>query len=461
MKTRTKRFWAMLLMIVMILGTVPTSVFGENTPDSASCIVVKADAPAAATVSAGGLYKLNLETVFGDTEGHSLTYGFNTTVKNEHTKLAGSVFYFSSPEMGEYDVVLTAACSGGKELSHTLKMTVEKANEGIAAQYGYEETKKDSVTVKVTVSNDGYPILGSDEDETVLSHLEVTVPYFDLALYGLEDFYRYGTENGRGIYVNENLIERPTGLHLYIYLLERYYMGLPEEQCGKGTSGVLNYAKDIDVSYMNDAEAYSSDGKQALLTTGGATSIYMTNFWGHDENLMYFRNHCYPYMSPGWGATSDYILLSDGDTWDVAMFTDWNFYLRGYFARFDKDEYTAEPEAELTVKTQGWGTGSEAKEFQAKNELSVALYDSEWNEVGTLSYDSEDSNSITFKAPKAAGTYYLMAVDPDAATEEACIAPATAVLTVKEAAKECDECKDEDGNRICDECKKNFNFSYK
>ncbi|MBR4079211.1 MAG: hypothetical protein IKK29_03265, partial [Christensenellaceae bacterium] len=244
MKTMTKRLWAILLMIVMILGMMPASVFGEDAIES--CIAVKADAPATAKVSAGGLYKLNLETVFEDTEGHSLTYSFDTTVKNEHTKISDSLFYFSSPDMGEYDVVLTAKCSDGKELSHTVKMTVEKANEGISAQYGYDETNKDSVTVNVTLSNDGYPIMA--EDDTILSHLEVTVPYFDLSLYGLEDFYRYGTEDGRGTYANEKLIQRPTGLHLYIYLLERYYMGLPEEKCCLGTSGVLEYAKDTEVN---------------------------------------------------------------------------------------------------------------------------------------------------------------------------------------------------------------------
>ena len=46
-------------------------------------------------------------------------------------------------------------------------------------------------------------------------------------------------------------------------------------------------------------------------------------------------------MSPGWGSTSDYILLSDGDAIDVAMFTNWGFYHNGYFASFDQDVYEA------------------------------------------------------------------------------------------------------------------------
>ena len=63
--------------------------------------------------------------------------------------------------------------------------------------------------------------------------------------------------------------------------------------------------------YMDWDSAYESCGKQALQITGSATSLYMSNFWGHDENLMYFATTAFP-MSGGWGATSDPILLSDG-----------------------------------------------------------------------------------------------------------------------------------------------------
>ena len=56
---------------------------------------------------------------------------------------------------------------------------------------------------------------------------------------------------------------------------------------------------------------------------------------------MYYRNHVYPLMSAGWGSTADYILLSDNDTIDLAMFSNWSFWTYGAFARFDKDDYTA------------------------------------------------------------------------------------------------------------------------
>ena len=41
-----------------------------------------------------------------------------------------------------------------------------------------EETQPSSKTVYFTLSNDGVPVLGAD-GETVLTHVKVTVPYFE------------------------------------------------------------------------------------------------------------------------------------------------------------------------------------------------------------------------------------------------------------------------------------------
>ena len=115
-------------------------------------------------------------------------------------------------------MTINATCSGEDTASHTITIIVNPASEGAEIQYGYDETPASEVTVYVTLSNDGIPLRGNDEDETVLSHLELTIPYFDLALYGLESFYRYQTDNGRGEYITETLVERPTGLHMYCLL---------------------------------------------------------------------------------------------------------------------------------------------------------------------------------------------------------------------------------------------------
>ena len=162
--------------------------------------------------------------------------------------------------------------------------------------------------------------------------------------------------------------------------------------------------------------------------------MYMQQFWGHDENLMYYRNHMFPLMSAGWGATADYILLSNGDTVDLAMFSDYTFHTRGAFACFNQDHYTVRAGEALTFQTLKYdtrdvsdgGSGS----IDPVDELTVGVYDENWQEV-PISPSPNDAASyytVTFETP---GTYYLLALDPDAGGREACYAPATACVTVR------------------------------
>ena len=46
----------------------------------------------------------------------------------------------------------------------------------------------------------------------------------------MPEFYRFHTANGEGEYVDENIVERPPGLHLSLYLLARYFIGLAEDE---------------------------------------------------------------------------------------------------------------------------------------------------------------------------------------------------------------------------------------
>jgi len=100
----------------------------------------------------------------------------------------------------------------------------ENNAEDFPSSYGYDESSAESVTVYVTLSNDGVPLLGNDSEKTVMAKLKVEVPYFDLDNYGIGEYYRYKTEKGYGPYINDTLVKRPTALHLFIYLAERYYM---------------------------------------------------------------------------------------------------------------------------------------------------------------------------------------------------------------------------------------------
>lgn len=364
-------------------------------------------------------------------------YGAIATVFTFNNNDDASTWTVTATPKDWYKLDYVADEAGNKFAStdgKTAQITVTAADQKFTAYFTsaiapmYDETNADSVTVNVTLSNDGIPLMGADG--TILANLDVTVPYFDLDDYGLGKYYRYGTEFGWGSYNNDTVIERPTALHAYIYIIERYYMGLPASQCGKGTSGILDYKKATDVLYMDGGLAYNSNRTLALMPTGSATSLYMKQFWGHDENLMYFRNHEYPLMGKGWGSTCDYILLSDGDRLDVGLFTNWDFYKDGGFNQFSQDAYTIAQGDTVTTSTFKAGTSAgldgESPELEPISGLNVAVYDADWNKVADVTGDG--TYSYTFDK---AGTYYMMATDTGAKTTAAHYAPAITKVTVK------------------------------
>lgn len=431
-----KRLCTLLLALTVLLSALPMTVWAADL-----CVAVKEGAVTTGEVVAGSLLEIKLGDVFQDTDGHTLTYTLTNAAQfSSQTKVKNGSLYVSEKDPGTYTPKVKATCSDGKTLTVTFTITVKEAPHGLDAQYNYDETPAKEVTVYVTISNDGVPLKG--RDGTVLCHKAITVPYFDLANYGLEEFYRYHTENGEGKYIDENIVQRPTGLHLYLYLLERYFIGLPDEKCCKGEydrDKLASFKLEDDVLYMDDEPAYTADSFAALTITGSPTSLYMANFWGHDENLMYYRNHCYPYMSPGWGSTSDYIVLSDGDTWDVSMYSNWSFWSSGgAFTCFDKDAYNARPGMELTVNTQAYGTTFEGSDFYPFSNLDVFLYNDKWEQIKQYKEAADGKSTFSFTAPTEEGTYYLVGMDPNrkiptddsGGTNYAKIAPATAILNV-------------------------------
>lgn len=441
-RSMTNRILAMLLSLVLCLSLVPQTVFATSdvSGGAAACVTVKDGAKTAYEVAAGGLLTVRLDELFQDSGSHGLTYtldsgDYGTQTKVTTDKDGSAILSFTNPTAGTYTPTITATCAEKAAASVQLTITVNKAADGDAAQYGYDETDAASVKVYVTVSNDGIPLVGIDG--TVLSHLELDLPYFDLDKQKLSDFYRYHTENGQGGYVDDQVVKRPTALHLYLYLLGVYYLGLTPEQVINGEEIINGHDGGVGVTDMTGGQPYD-DSSLALNITGSATSMYMQQFWGHDENLMYYRNHVYPLMSAGWGATADYVLLSDGDTIDVAMFSNWSFWQSGAFAAFDRDSYAVRPGGSLTVQTQKYDTRSVAdggtESFEPITGLTVKVYDADWREVGEVAAHSGDGSSYTYTFEKE-GTYYLLATDPNAGTEDACYAPATARVTVGGGAK--------------------------
>lgn len=441
-RSMTNRVLAMLLSLVLCLSLVPQTVFATSdvSGGAAACVTVKDGAKTAYEVAAGGLLTVRLDELFQDSGSHGLTYtldggDYGTQTKVTTDKDGSAILSFTNPTAGTYTPTITATCAEKAAASVQLTITVNEAADGDAAQYGYDETDAASVKVYVTVSHDGIPLMGNEG--TVLSHLELDVPYFDLDKQDLSDFYRYHTENGQGGYVDDQVVKRPTALHLYLYLLGVYYLGLTPEQVINGDEIIKSHDGGVGVTDMNGGQPYD-DSSLALNITGSATSMYMQQFWGHDENLMYYRNHVYPLMSAGWGATADYVLLSDGDTIDVAMFSNWSFWQSGAFAAFDRDSYAVRPGGSLTVQTLKYDTRSVAdggtESFEPITGLTVKVYDADWREVGEVAAHSGDRSSYTYTFEKE-GTYYLLATDPNAGTEDACYAPATARVTVGGGAK--------------------------
>ena len=425
-----RRVTSLLLVLAMLLSMLPAMAFAADETTTGHAITVSGKTEY--TTTQGAELVIKMTDLFTDSEGHSMTYALSGDNLGDHTKLADGSLHFTHPSTGTYTPTITATCANDSSVTAaaTLTITVNAGEAGDASQYGYDETPQDSVRVWVTISSDGVPIVGNEG--TKISHLEVNVPYFDLGLYDLSDYYRYQTENGSGSYVNNTIVKRPTALHLYLYMIGVYYLGYTPEQVTTGQAKIVGANGGRGVENMRGETAYEDD-QLALNLTGSATSMYMQQFWGHDENLMYYRNHVYPLMGPNWGSTADYILLSDDDTIDLAMFSNWNFWTIGAFACFDQDAYSVQPGKSIHFSTMKYDTKSVADGGTEQTEpitgLTVAVYDKDWTLVETVEPTMADGSDYTYTFATE-GTYYLLAMDPNAGTSDSCYAPATAKVTV-------------------------------
>lgn len=150
--------------------------------------------------------------------------------------------------------------------------------------------EQDKKTVYFSLSEDGSYVTGNDADSTILAEVPMTVEWFDLAPYGLEDYT---------LKSNGETVKQPTVLHLMIRMLETYYL-------------------DVDETLQN--------GTDAMTVSGDFAHLYFQKFWGHGQNMTYFLNHAFPVMQAGIGASADYITLENGDLIEIAMYSDSGFY---------------------------------------------------------------------------------------------------------------------------------------
>ena len=278
----------------------------------------------------------------------SYTYGFDNENYGLKTVTAEIADYTVTIPTGEgYTITGEKTAKGGKDYTFKLELDYRyEAGEDFAVQVNGETVtgEKGVYTVKNVSSDLVITVKGVKEkvlkpvtvyfsfshDDTfesceqsgqVMALKEVTVPYFDLALYGLEDFY-FASENygpasgdptgGPGSALDPGTKEfaygKVTMFHLFIYATEVYYLGIDPADAGKG------YLKDNGL------------GSSIFNVTGSTGSTFLQEIWNYDLNLNYYLNYEYPLAGPGWGSTSDQILLRDGDIVTLGHFSDWSFF---------------------------------------------------------------------------------------------------------------------------------------
>lgn len=257
-------------------------------------------------------YTVTLPTS-GNAEGHAVS-GYSNVVGS------GGTFKFTvEPKVGYQPGENFAVKANGETLTASNGIyTLENITSDVTITVeGMEKIIWEPVNVYVSMSHDDKYLVGKESEE-VMALRKISVPYFDLGLYGLESFYfqseTYGSDGGE----HSSALEPGTAqyaygkitlLHLYIYSLEVYYCGIDENEAGKG--------------YLYEQGLIGTD---VLTITGSVGSLYMSQFWGGDENLNYYVNYQYPLASAGWGSTSDQILLRENDVITLGHFTSWNFF---------------------------------------------------------------------------------------------------------------------------------------
>ena len=278
----------------------------------------------------------------------SYTYGFDNANYGLKTVTAEIADYTVTIPTGEgYTITGEKTAKGGKDYTFKLELdyryeagedfAVQVNGETVTGEKGVYTVKNVSTDLVITVKGVKEKVLkpvtvyfSFSHDDTfesceqsgqVMALKEVTVPYFDLALYGLEDFYfaseDYGPASGDptggpGSALDPGTKEfaygKVTMFHLFIYATEVYYLGIDPADAGKG------YLKDNGL------------GSSIFNVTGSTGSTFLQEIWNYDLNLNYYLNYEYPLASAGWGSTSDQILLRDGDIVTLGHFSDWSFF---------------------------------------------------------------------------------------------------------------------------------------
>ena len=306
------------------------------------------------------------------------------------------------------------------------------------------EEETNSVEIYLSVSHDA-SFFKTPEDE-VIAFKKITVPYFDLALYGLQQYYfsseTYGKdEDYEGEGNPESDIEpgtaegaygKVTMLHAFIYATEIFYCGIDPEDAGKG--------------YLKEQELV---GSNIFSPEGSTGSMYIRMFWGMDENFNYYHNYKYPLASEGWGSTADQILLHDGDIVTLGHFSNWSFHQDPKsvfnFIKAGEKNVVAEVEQnktiDLTVYLAGKGgnyTTAHTPRTERPGVYYIPLDDLDDGIVTRWYYlgDADENGNIAFEAWMEPGEYLVCVSGQygEELTNAIVSTPGGIILNIKESA---------------------------
>lgn len=282
--------------VLNVSGPISITVFGVQVIPGSYAVKLP---------GSGNGYRVNGENTVARDEDYTFTVSFVEGFR------AGSDFKVIAREVvgeGQTPEELTLTAVNGVYTIPAVQKTyqiiisgVEVVSSGVTA------------TVHFSITEGEKEFHVAPNSEEILMDKTFTVPYFDLSLYGLERYYynpycyvdEYGNLRGiQQVGTPESAYDNITIMHALIVATELYYFEYDQDQVGKGTS------------YKNDPAAFEA----AISWTQNAGSSFM-DFWNHGTNLNYYLNYEYPLGYPGWGSTSDQILIETGDVISVHMIT--------------------------------------------------------------------------------------------------------------------------------------------
>lgn len=361
-----------------------------------------------------------LKTVTAEIADYTVTIPTDEgyTITGEKTAKGGKDYTFKLEldyryEAGEdFAVQVNGETVTGEKGVYTVKNV---SSDLVITVKGVKEKVLKPVTVYFSFSHDDTFESCNESGET-MALKEVTVPYFDLELYGLENFYfaseKYGPASGDptggpGSALDPGTKEfaygKVTMFHLFIYATEVYYLGIDPADAGKG------YLKDNGL------------GSSIFNVTGSTGSTFLQEIWNYDLNLNYYLNYEYPLAGPGWGSTSDQILLRDGDIVTLGHFSDWSFFndttsIFNYIVA-DKTDPVQGDKIKLELYHAGNGMGGDYTTAHTLIDYSPSVYCTPVNDIGSGDVttwqrvgDAEADGSLVVDTSKLAPGEYIFAL---------------------------------------------------